>query len=227
MERRRIVSKNAVRPRFSTRRGPQAASVSAGGSRRPGRPRSVEAHDAILDATFELLKEVGYDALAMEAIAARAGVGKATVYRHWASKEALVAEALERFMRAIRVPDTGTTRDDLMMMMGSAVAMYREPSTHGLLSALVAAMARSERIAQAVRSGFVAARRDALRQVLERAVARGDLRQELDLELALDLLGGPLFYRALITGGPIDERLTRDVVDVVLRGLAPLSRPVP
>lgn len=225
MERRRIVSKRGVRPRRSAPRGPKATSLSAGESRRPGRPRSAEAHGAILDATFELLKEVGYDALAMEAIATRAGVGKATVYRRWSTKEALVAEALERFMRAIRVPDTGTTRDDLLGMMDSAVAMYREPSTHGLLSALVAAMARSERIAQAVRSGFIAARRDGLRQVLERGVARGDLRQGLDLELALDVLGGPLFYRALITGGPIDERLTRDVVDVVLRGLAPSSRP--
>jgi AcrR family transcriptional regulator len=164
---------------------------------------------------------VGYDALAMDAIAARAGVGKATVYRRWATKETLVAEALERIVRSIPIPDTGSTEGDLRVMMRDSLNMYRDPATKGLLSGLVAAMARSERIAQAVRSGFIATRRDALRQVLERGVARGDLQKGLDFELALDLLSGPLLFRMLITGGRIDERLTRGVVEAVLRGLAP------
>jgi hypothetical protein len=132
-----------------------------------------------------------------------------------------VAEALERLMRAIPLPDTGTTEGDLLLLMRDAVGMYRDPATTGLLSGLVAAMARSARIAQAVRSGFLAARRNALRSVLERGVARGDLRKGVDIELALDLLGGPLVYRALITGGRIDEQLTRGIVEVVLRGFAP------
>jgi AcrR family transcriptional regulator len=166
---------------------------------------------------------LGYDALAMDAIAVRAGVGKATVYRRWATKETLVAEALERIMRSIPVPDTGTTEGDLREMMRSSLGMYRDPATKGLLSGLIAAMARSERIAQAVRSGFLATRREALLQVLKRAVARGDLQEGLDFELAMDLLSGPLLFRMFITGGRIDERLTRDVVEVVLRGLAPRS----
>jgi AcrR family transcriptional regulator len=174
-----------------------------------------------------LVRDVGYDALAMDAIAARAGVGKATVYRRWATKETLVAEAIERIVRTFPIPDTGTTEGDLQSVMRDSVGLYQDPATRGLLSGLVAAMARSERIAQAVRSGFVAARRDALRQVLERGVARGELRQGLDMELALDLLSGPLVFRALITGGPVNERLTRGVVEVVLRGLAPSSKPVP
>jgi AcrR family transcriptional regulator len=170
---------------------------------------------------MSLIREVGYDALAMEAIAARAGVGKATVYRRWATKETLLAEAIERIVRAIHIPDTGTTEGDLLRMMRDSVDLYRDPATTGLLSGLVSAMARSERIAQAVRSGFIAARREALRHVLERGVARGDLRKGVDLELALDLLSGPLVFRALITGAPINERLTRGIVEVVLRGLAP------
>jgi AcrR family transcriptional regulator len=157
----------------------------------------------------------------MDAIAARAGVGKATVYRRWATKETLVAEALERIMRSIPIPDTGTAEGDLRVMMRDSVAMYRDPATKGLLSGLVAAMARSERIAKAVRSGFLAARRAAFRQALERGVARGELQEGLDFDLALDLLSGPLVFRMLFTGGRIDERLTRDVVEVVLRGLAP------
>jgi AcrR family transcriptional regulator len=204
MERRRLVSRESE-------------------GRRPGRPRSEEAHGAILSAAIALTREVGYDALAMDAIAARAGVGKATVYRRWASKEALMAEAVEQLVRAFPLPDTGTTEGDLLAMMRGSVGMYRDPATKGLLSGLVAAMARSERIAQAVRTGFIAARRDALRRVLARGVARGDLRKGLDFELALDLLSGPLLFRALITGGPIDERLARGVVEAVLRGLAPKS----
>src|SRR5438128_3514597 len=135
--------------------------------RRPGRPRSEEAHSAILTAAISLIREVGYYALAMDAIAARAGVGKATVYRRWATKETLVAEALERIMRSIPVPDTGTTEGDLREVMRASLGMYRDPASKGLLSGLVAAMARSERIAQAVRSGFLAARREAILQVLK------------------------------------------------------------
>ncbi|HEX8693791.1 MAG TPA: TetR/AcrR family transcriptional regulator [Longimicrobium sp.] len=190
-------------------------------SRRPGRPRSEEAHGAILEAAVALIREVGYDAVAMDAIAARAGVGKATVYRRWASKEALVVEAVGRIVRAIPVPDSGTAEGDLLLLLRSAVRMYQDPASAMLLSGLVAAMARSAPIAEAVRTGFVATWREAVRRVLERGQARGELRRGLDLELAIDLLGGALFYRYLLTGGPVDERLTRGVVDAVLRGLAP------
>ena len=168
-----------------------------------------------------LIREVGYDAVAMDAIAARAGVGKATVYRRWASKEALVVEAVGRIVRAIPVPDSGTAEGDLLLLLRSAVRMYQDPASAMLLSGLVAAMARSAPIAEAVRTGFVATWREAVRRVLERGQARGELRRGLDLELAIDLLGGALFYRYLLTGGPVDERLTRGVVDAVLRGLAP------
>jgi hypothetical protein len=137
-----------------------------------------------------------------------------------------VAEALERIMRSIPLPDTGTTEGDLRAMMRDSLGMYRDPATKGLLSGLVAAMARSERIAQAVRSGFLAARRAAFRQVLERGVTRGDLQEDLDFELALDLLSGPLVFRMLFTGGRIDERLTHGVVEAVLRGFAPRSDPL-
>jgi AcrR family transcriptional regulator len=210
MERSRLVSRRA-----------KNTGAEAGERRRPGRPRSEEAHGAILDAAISLIREVGYDALAVDAIAARAGVGKATVYRRWTTKETLVAEALKRLVGSIPIPDTGTTEGDLRVMMRDSLNMYRDPATKGLLSGLVAAMARSERIAQAVRSGFIATRRDALQQVLERGVARGDLQKGLDFELALDLLSGPLLFRMLITGERIDERLTRGVVEAVLRGFAP------
>ncbi|HEU0015752.1 MAG TPA: TetR/AcrR family transcriptional regulator [Longimicrobium sp.] len=190
-------------------------------SRGPGRPRSAEAHAAILGAAIDLVREVGYDAVTMDGIAARAGVGKATVYRRWTSKEALVVEALGRLVAAMPVPDTGDTHQDVLLLMLTHLRMYQDPATGALLSGLVAAMARSEAIAHAVRSGFIAIRERALRGVLERGAARGDLPPDVDPVLATELLNGPLFYRYLIHGGPMDEEMVHGVVRAVLRGLAP------
>jgi AcrR family transcriptional regulator len=124
-------------------------------------------------------------------------------------------------VRAFPEPDTGTTRGDLLALMRATLGMYRDPATAALLSGLIAAMVRSAPIAHAVRSGFLATRRQSFRRVFERGVRRGDLPRRVDIQLATDLLSGPLFYRALFTGAPLDERLTRTVVDVVLRGLSP------
>ncbi|HKG93951.1 MAG TPA: TetR/AcrR family transcriptional regulator [Gemmatimonadaceae bacterium] len=189
-------------------------------TRSPGRPRSEEAHAAILDASIALIREMGYDAVTMEAIAARAGVGKATVYRRWTSKELLVTEAVGRIVSTIPVPDTGSAEGDVLVFMRAATSMYRDPATSALLSGLVAAMARSERVAGAVRMGFVARWREGVRLVLRRGVARGELRADVDVELALDVLAGPAFYRYLMLGVAIDDRFTRAVVSTVLRGLA-------
>lgn len=186
-------------------------------SRAPGRPRSEEAHDAILTAAVALVREIGYDAVGMEGIAARAGVGKATVYRRWKDKETLVIEAIGRIVGAIPVPDSGTIEGDLRGLMRVALGMYGDPASGALLSGLVAAMARSERIAHAVRTGFEATWRAAVHAVLARGVARGELRQGLDPDLATDLLSAPLFYRFLLTGAPVDEALAREVVSSVLR----------
>ena len=190
-------------------------------TRAPGRPRSREAHEAILRTAIALIREVGYDALTMDAIAARAGVGKATVYRRWKSREALVVEAIGQIVAAASDPDTGSAEDDLMRLMRSTLAMYADPASAALLSGLVAAMARSEPIAHAVRTGFVGMRRAAMRRALERGIARGELRPETDVELALDLMSGPLFWRFLVTGGPVDEALAHGAVHAVLRAFAP------
>jgi AcrR family transcriptional regulator len=212
MERTRIVNRAAAggSPELLT------------GDRPPtlGRPRSEEAHRTILAAAVALVREVGFDLVTMDGIATRAGVGKATVYRRWSNKETLVAEAIGRIVRAIPVPDTGSTEDDLLRVMQSVLRMYKDPATGPLLSGLVAAMARNDAIAQAVRGGMVARWRDAVRQVLARGVTRGELQHNVDIELTIDLLSGPLFHRFLMTGGPVDERLVRGVVGVVLRGLA-------
>lgn len=192
-----------------------------GASPGPGRPRSERAHRAILDATLELLAERGWDGLTMEGIAGRAGVGKTTVYRRWKGREGVLAAAVDRLVgTAIAIPDTGTLRSDLHVLMARAVSLYGGPPGR-MMPGLVSAMARHPEVAEAVRGGFLAARRDALREVLDRGVRRGELRADADRELALDFLGGPLFYRLLVTGGPLDDALVEGTVDVLVRGLAP------
>jgi len=189
------------------------------GASSPGRPRSQEASDAIIWATLDLLADSGFAGLTMEGIAARAGVGKATLYRRWKSCEDVVAGAVAHLVEGgIHIPDTGSLEGDLRLLMERAVTTY-----HGrpgrIMPGLVSAMAHSDTVARAVRSQFLAGRREALAGVVERGVARGELSADVDVELVLDFLGGPLFYRLLVTGGPLDDALAKGVVNTVLHGL--------
>lgn len=186
-----------------------------------GRPREARADRAILEAALELIAEGGVPDLRMDAVAARAGVGKAAIYRRYRSKDELVAAAVAALVSEITVPDTGSTHADLLALMRDAVEVYSGPVAAGAMPSLVEAMSRNPELAEAVRDGFLAARRSALREVLDRGIGRGDLAQDLDAELALDVLGGPLFYRLLITGGSLDEQLAAGVVELILRGFAP------
>jgi AcrR family transcriptional regulator len=193
--------------------------------RPPGRPRDRRIDDAIRAAALELMAEVGVADLRVDDVAERAGVGKAAIYRRHASKDDLVTAAVASLVSEIRIPDTGSTRDDLLVLMREAVEVYRDPLRAGVMPGLVGAMHSRPELARTVRDGFLEARRAALRIVLDRGVARGDLHTGLDVELALDVLGGPLFYRLLITGGPIDEALATGIADLVVRGFAPDAGP--
>lgn len=185
----------------------------------PGRPRSARADAAILDATLDLLAEGGYAALTMEGIADRAGVGKTTLYRRWKSPEEVVVAAVSSFVEEIRIPDSGSVAEDLYLLMRQAVDVYRgRPGK--VLPGLLAAMAASEEVGRSVRAHFLEGRRAALATVLQRGIERGELPTDADIELILDFLGGPLFYRILVTGGPLDTDLAHGVVDVVLHGVA-------
>ncbi|MES2177679.1 MAG: TetR/AcrR family transcriptional regulator [Gemmatimonadota bacterium] len=189
--------------------------------KRPGRPRSAKAHAAILQAAFRVIRDVGYDAASIDGIAAQAGVGKTTVYRRWSTKEELVVEALEDFAVSLASPGDGSMREQLRAVLHQNMRMYNDPATAPLLTALVAAMPRSTQIAAAFRGGFVAARRNVLRRVVEHGIAAGDLHAGSDIDLILDLLSGPMAFRGLITGDAIDERLVNDTVDAVMRAFQP------
>jgi AcrR family transcriptional regulator len=157
----------------------------------------------------------------MDDVAGRAGVGKATIYRRYRSKNELVSDAVASLISEIAIPDTGSTRADLLALMSQAVELYSGSLAAKLMPAVLEETRRNPELASTVRDQFLAGRRAALSAVLQRGVRRGDLRRGLDLELALDVLGGALFYRLLVTGGPIDERLARGVVELILRGFAP------
>jgi len=189
---------------------------------RIGRPRDERADRVIVQATLELIAERGVHGFRTEDVAARAGVGKGAIYRRHRSKDELVMAAIAALVdREIVVPDTGSTRTDLSALMHEAVELYRGALPGRLMPNLVSAMAERPELARIVRDGFLMRRRAALTEVLRRGVERGDLRPDVDLDLVLDVLGGPLFYRLLITGGPLDEQLADGVTELILRGFAP------
>jgi AcrR family transcriptional regulator len=184
----------------------------------PGRPRSTAAHHAILRATIELIREIGYGAVGMEGIAARAGVGKTTLYRRWPSKEELVVEAVGAILRQIPVPDTGNTRDDVITTLRYTTRLYQDPATGALLAGLLDAMSRSEAIAEAVRASISEPRRKALSAVLRRGMRRGDLRRDLPVETAVDMLNGALLERSVVTGAAITDALATRLTDLLFDG---------
>jgi AcrR family transcriptional regulator len=171
------------------------------------------------------MAEQGVHALRMDDVAGRAGVGKATIYRRYRSKDALVTDAVGALISEIEIPDSGSTREDLLVLMREAVALYSGSLAAGLMPTVIDEMSRNAEFAAVARDQVLTARRAALRSVFDRGVLRGELRSDLDMELALDVLGGAVFYRLLVTGGPIDERLAENVVDLILRGFAPAPTP--
>jgi AcrR family transcriptional regulator len=171
--------------------------------RRPGRPRSERARQAVLAAALAVVAEEGPAGLHMDAIARRAGVSKETLYRWWHSKTEVVLDALaERGEQTIPLPSTGTLREDLRAFLRATVDSV-DPATRRLLRAIAAAAASDEATADQVRDRFLATRRAALGQILERAVSRGEITGDYSA-LALDLIYGSLWYRLIFRFGPLD-----------------------
>ena len=193
-------------------------------ARRPGRPRSAQAHQAILAAALELAVEGGLAGMTMEKVAARAGAGKATIYRRWDTKHALMADALRSIAADIQAPDTGSLRGDFLGLTAQALGANARGALR-LMPRLMSEAAEDPELFAVCRAVLVDPRRAQLRAVLRRGVERGELRADADLDLAIDGLIGPIIYRVLITGGdPAELRgLAARVFDQVMAGLAPLS----
>jgi AcrR family transcriptional regulator len=198
--------------------------VSEAATRRPGRPRSAAADAAIVRATLELLLEDGYRGLTMEQVRVRAGVGKATLYRRYGSKQELVSEAIRHLNQPIGRPDTGSVRADILAVARSVLAGAQRVAFANFVPRLLAEAAGDREMHAIFYENLVAPRRAVMAEVLRRGVARGELRADLDVELAIDLLTGPWVYRLLISGGDDTEAISRldpsGLLDLILGGIA-------
>ncbi|MGH9231221.1 MAG: TetR/AcrR family transcriptional regulator [Acidimicrobiales bacterium] len=186
--------------------------------RRPGRPRDAGADDAILDAALEVLAEVGPAGFTVDEVAARAGCGKATIYRRWRSRGALLLDTgHHRLGLHVSDPDTGSVRDDLVAMLGELAEKMRDTPAGKVMPAVVAEAAVNPEM-RGVLAAFVHDRRQPAHTAICRGVARGELPAGTDVELVLDLLGGLVFFRVLIAVNPPDDAVVATVVDIVLAG---------
>lgn len=189
-------------------------------SRRPGRPRSDAAHKAILRAARELLVEEGFTRLRLEHVAARAGVGKGTIYRRWPSKEALTLDlVLELAEPHIAIADVGDTRAELREAVLNPVQAITRSTFGPVIRAMLSQIAGNPVIGDPFRETIVARRRAEIARVIERGIARGDLRPDADPTIATELLVGPVYFR-LVFGGPLDAVFAERVADEVHRAFA-------
>jgi AcrR family transcriptional regulator len=177
--------------------------------------RSRRAETAILEATLALLGEVGFAGLTIDGIAARAGVGKATIYRHWSSKAEVALEAFRAFVPPLADPDTGSFAADVRSVLHQIVDGLSNSPLVGILPSLVDAAERDPEVERLFKD-FGAHRRAVLRAVFARAAERGELRDGLDPDVAIDLLVGPIFTRRLVSRVPVTRKHANAVLDLVL-----------
>ena len=189
---------------------------------RRGRPRDARCDEAILRATLEMLGEGGAGNLSIDGVAARAGVGKATIYRRWSSKEALLLEALSTDTNAIASPDSGTLRGDLELYFDDLVERLRQNQNSDVLPHLIEAACYDAEVRNSL-DEYLSSRQQPLRQLLQRAQERGEIAARIDLSVVVDVLVGPLIYRRLMTRDRIDGVFVRKLLDIVLTpaGLRP------
>jgi AcrR family transcriptional regulator len=176
---------------------------------------------AILDATRELLADVGVRGLTIEGVAAHAGVAKTTIYRRWRSRDDLaLAVLLEMVAQVTAVPDLGDTRAELTKFVNGAVDILGKSLMGRVMQGLVSELATNPELAKSFREQVVAARLAEVRRTVDRGIERGDLRADTDYELAHELLFGPVYYRLLLSGGALDKNLAPRIVDAFLRAFA-------
>ncbi len=187
-------------------------------SRAPGRPRCPTTHQAILDAANNLLDEIGFTNMSLEGIAARAGVGKATIYRRWSNKASVVMDAfLAATAKEIAFPNTRSAREDIRRQMRSVVKVLNGPRGR-TIATLIGVVQSDNELAEAFRTRFVAVRRGEAKAVVQRGIANGEFKPDMDLESVLDCLYGPLYFRLLIGHEKASAKYADQLVDLVLRG---------
>jgi AcrR family transcriptional regulator len=192
--------------------------------RSPGRPRSEQARLSILRSALQLLGKNGFSDLTIEAVAAHANVGKATVYRWWPNKAALTADAFaSSTTRKLHFPDTGSVRTDMSQQMRQLIKIFR--SRRGRIVSAILGGGQSDRdLIAAFRERFLWPRRREAYATLQRGIERGELRNNVDMDLLLDSLYGPIYMRFLIRHDKLTPEFVDHLCQLVLDGAHPSHR---
>ncbi|MEI1374110.1 TetR/AcrR family transcriptional regulator [Nostoc sp. UHCC 0926] len=185
-----------------------------------GRPRSIHADQAILQATLDLLAEVGYESMSIEAIASRAGVGKTTIYRRYTSKEELVADAIESLRDDLAIPDTGSFWGDMDILINNAAKKIHSPLGRQTLALIISTASSNPQFAEVYWTKYTKLRREAFSKVLERAKFRGEIHKDADVDLIIDLVSGSLYYALIFkpTTEPVEAYMRR-TMNLLLKGI--------
>jgi AcrR family transcriptional regulator len=193
--------------------------VTAPAHRAPGRPRSAQANKAIIDAIVDLLVSGGYREVTIEAVAARAGVAKTTIYRRWPSKAEMVVEAITACKKDCLEAESCAGQTVACSLVGM-LSMLSCSRIARVLTGLAVEMAHNQELAAAVREGLLKPNREVVLATLRRGVDTGEFRPDADLDVVADLLVGPMFFRILVSGAEVTPELAAETVDLVLRGIS-------
>ena len=200
--------------------GPRTDADTGPDQRRPGRPRSEQAEQAIIEATLDLFAEQGFEGVCVEAVAARAGVGKATIYRRWPNKEELLLAALGSMKSPFPEPEGVSVRDDLVAMFTVMCEDRADPRKARRYALLLGEGQKYPRLMARYIQTVVEPRHDALRAVIRRGIATGELRADTDAEIARMALTGIVMAKEKSADGGLDGDFAAHVVDELLLGLA-------
>lgn len=186
--------------------------------KQPGRPRSVRSHQAILQATLELLAKVGFERISIDAIASQAGVGKTTIYRRYKSKQELVADAIESLREEVVIPDTGTLWGDIDLLIQNAAQVTLSPLGRQTVAMIISSASSNSQFAQIYWTKYLQPRRQAFAIVIERAKVRHEIEADIDPALVFDTMSGIMLYAQIFQPNPeLWEACVRSALHLILR----------
>jgi AcrR family transcriptional regulator len=183
----------------------------------PGRPRSAAAHQAMLKAALELLAEVGFAAISIEAIANRAGVGKTTIYRRYRSKHELIADAIESLRDTVEISNTGTLWGDLTALIDNAAQASLTPLGRQSAAMIISSAASHPEFAQIYAEKYLKLRRQAFANILERAKTRAEIAPDLDTDLVFNAMSGIMLYALIFPPPEAWTTHVRRALELLLR----------
>lgn len=185
-----------------------------------GRPRSEKSKNAILSSAYDLLIENGFSSVTIDKIAEKAEVSKATIYKWWPNKAAVIMDAfIDVAANRLPIPNTGSAMEDMIIQV-SNLAKFLGSKEGRAINDIIAEGQSDEKLAETYREIYFKPRRLDARHILEAGISRGELLTDIDIEMVIDLIFGPLFYRLLITGEVVDEAFIKNIIYYSFKGIA-------